>query len=310
MSEQKYKLTALKLREVSLVDAGANPGAHITLSKRKDPGDTVTKDDYAEIRGEQIVEDDLWRLSEAINRAIHSTVRNEELTLEQRSEKIDQSLTQFHNEVLSLLNGGLTDMTKEEMEKLAKQMKQFESAVKDSTAKIDELQKQLADKDAEIAKLKAPDDKQDEVDVTKAADIPEDFRKAFETLQKQAQEDREKIAKMEEADEVAKFEKRAEQYGKAPVSKAELGVLLRAVAGNTDAAETLQKCLTATEEAIGKATETLGNGSVYKANSAETVFYAKAEEIQKAENVTQQKAVQLTQKRHPELWTNMRKSAH
>lgn len=217
------KLKHLKVNEVSFVDAGANPGAHITLFKRATKAEAskgsplailhewlekqgAVDFDESMARRETLMElgqvmDDVWNKFDALRESVASVMHDDEVT--DKKGAVQMSLEQFSEWIKSALadiskaqeiSGG-DDVTIEELEKLLAKQEETLKAQNEELAKI---KQEASDAKAELAKLKGNDG--DQIDKSK---LPDDVRKHIEEqeaknaeLAKQAKENADALAEI------------------------------------------------------------------------------------------------------------------
>jgi len=326
-----FDLKDLKLKEVSLVDEGANPGAAIMLFKRRDKTEFIkalkerlNKDAavFDEIEENSEAMNALWSMFNSFQDSMHSILNDDDIA--DKQSMVLESLGQF-NEALSnaLTKGGHNMATKKAAKKIGKA--EHEPDATEKTEHEEELAALKAEHEDALAALKT--EHEEELKANKAeheADPEEDdaekemdettkaLNKKMDNLAKQNDDLLAKLAKSDERVEVAKFEKMADAYEFVPVEKQKLGALLRSVskAGDDDVFDTLEKVLTASAAAQGVLTKMTGTPLSNAGGTAHTAFYAKAKEYQDSEGVSKQKGVALAKAKHPEMWTEMRKETN
>ncbi len=198
MEKGKGKLKALMVDRVDLVDAGANPDAHITLFKRDDVEKKTLLEAMAEPRRK------LYNLFDAFNSAFYETLWDET-----SYEDIETSAVQFVTATREIINS-MNDVQKGgskrmKMEDVLKNMPEEEQQVIKDT--LDALRAKIL----ELEKATPAPEPDPEEEINKA-ELPEAVRKQLESYEKRLAV-AESVAKAEREQRLtAEFAKRAESY--------------------------------------------------------------------------------------------------
>lgn len=267
--------------------------------------------------------EELYPLFDALNSSVSSIVTDTNLSDSGRTSKIDQSVSDFLEAVKSKLPELETELTKffndlnagstgaqtpvdGEVNKMteAEMKKAVEEAVAKATA---ELSEELAKAKKEVTDLKAMEAEKKKKEEMAKSD--ETVVISGQTLSKsavgeatfailKAQEDR--LAKAEEAAELAKFEKKAsDEFKHIPGTDLEKAALLKSISKDAENGPKIEALLKSLEAHNAKAFETVG---VSKGSDAAQTQEAKVAEIVKRDNVSKARAMEIAVAEAPELF--------
>lgn len=266
--------------------------------------------------------DKLYPLFDALNSSVSSIVTDTNLSDSGRSSKIDQSVNDFLEAVKSELPEIETELTKfftdlnagstgtqtpvdGEVNKMTEA--EMKKAVDEAVAKAAELEAELAKAKKDMEDLKAA--AEEEKKKKEMAKSDETVVISGQTLSKsavgeatfailKAQEDR--LAKAEEAAELAKFEKKAsDEFKHIPGTDLEKAALLKSLSKDAENGPKIEALLKSLEAHNAKAFETVG---VSKGSDAAQTQEAKVAEIVKRDNVSKARAMEIAVAEAPELF--------
>jgi len=275
------KLKNLRLTELSLVDAPANPGARFTVFKRNDQmSDSITKKAH---------EDALAAL-----KAEHTAA------LEKQAAEHTKAL----DAVTKSLNEVKADLEKAKMSDDEKE--HFEGLDEDKRKKF--LAKSAADRKAEVQLAKGADE-QITINgtVIRKAKVGAESFAAFKSMHEQSEANKLAVTKAKDEAETARLEKRADdEFGKLPGTATEKAQVLKAVASAPEAVRLhLEKMLKAGQDAIAKGFERMGHGGGRDADpsikKAADDFNGAVAKIQKRDDCSKSVALQKAAIEHPDL---------
>ncbi len=286
----KNKLTKLTIDELSLVDDGANPEAHVAIVKSKKGvckempcADCKTPDKCKAAGGcakEKEPDGDEGASPSKIGKAMAVVEKMREAIAELAPEIAERVAKAFpaDTEAADLVAALLTENDMN-LEELTKALEEAKATIEAQTAEIAKLK---GERDEAITKANVKTDKEADEDVLKG--LPESVRKRFEDIEKDNAAQKVLIEKMAAEREEAVFVEKAKELkiGDAKI----VGPLMRRIekglttAEDAKVVETLLKAASA-QASAGKLFEALGS-SGSEAADPESVLKAKAEEIQKA----------------------------
>lgn len=279
------QLKDIQLEEVSLVDKGANPGAHIVLMKAES-FDGAMSDIEADRK--------IYSMMDAFHNSFYSICEDKEIT--NKAAAIRDTVAQFHRAVAELAKE--MDMSTDNADILKK--------YEELTEQFAKMQSDLEAKDAEIETLKseveaAKADTDDTDDINKA-DLPEAVQKKLEEADAVQKAMQSRIEKMEDE----KLE--SEWIGKC--STEETGKLMHKVAKlDAEVAEEVYAVVKAAQAAAEEAglLKELGDSGNENENTVLEKVNKLADEIVKSEKCTHAVAVTKVLQQNPELYGEYRK---
>lgn len=301
------KLTEIILDEISLVDKGSNPHAHVILMKR-DGGDTVSKikkdkkaQSFDDALKDLTIDKRIWQMLDALYESIWSIRDDNSIT--NKAAAIRDTVVQFHNSVAELAKE--IDMADQDKDILKQHT--------DLVAKVAIMETEARGKDDTITKLTVDLD-QSKLDLKKALnpedregfnkdELPEAVKKHLDKQDAQNKANTEKIQKMEEdslqKDWITKCS--TEDSAKLMFKIAKLDPELAAQA---------YALIAAAEAAVKEAglfnnegNEGEGDGTVLdKVNKM-------ADDLVKSENITHAVAITKVMKQNPGLYAEYRKES-
>jgi hypothetical protein len=189
-------LVNIKLTEVSLVDKGANPGAHIVLMKSDH--DAVS---FNQAANQQEANERIWRMMDAFLTSVHSIQNDSEIT--NKAAAIRDSAAQFHAAVAELAKehqlmsdqDDILAKNKEMVDTIAKQATDLEA----NGTTITKLTADLATAVAKANKLEAKINKaNDNGDGFIKTDLPEAVQKKLDDQDAINKTNTDRIQKMED----------------------------------------------------------------------------------------------------------------
>jgi len=289
------KLKGLRLAELSLVDFPANPGAKVTLHKRGDPLAIIRKWDEPRARAfvdlmtenearrrQWEANEELWPLFTALQDSLSSIVGDMALDSATKTRRAEESVNQFlaalrekfpevEAEVAKAFGSAAGKPGDQKVGTEEKSMSDDVKKVADLEVQVADLTKKLADETAKVAELTKAKDAIEKDEVIKVGET--EIRKSvvgdgvFAAMK--AQEDR--IAKSDEAREIAEFSKSAEtNYGNLPGEVVAKAKAMRAIAKLDDEAKTtVEAMLKAGDAAMKAGFTTVGKAGVPMTGSAE-----------------------------------------
>lgn len=305
----KHQLTNIMIGEISLVDDGANPEAHVLIVKAKGKlpcadckSPEVCKKkgackEHGEPDGDEGGKMEVGKSADIVN-------KTREVIASMTPEIIGTVAKAFPgNPQAAAIAAAILMESEMDMEELAKSLETAQGEI----TKLTDLVKA---KDAEISGLKAAVEKAKKPEPTEEdfmKSLPEAVRKRFEDLEKAKVEQAAVIEKMATEREEAAFIEKAKGYkiGDAAV----LGPLLRRVekgmtmADDATALDAILKAASA-QVATSPLFKAIGTSSTEGAD-AEVLLKAKAEEIQKANaGMTYEKAFDKALAENPKLYND------
>lgn len=266
--------------------------------------------------------DKLYPLFDALNSSVSSIVTDTSLSDSGRSSKIDQSVNDFLEAVKSELPEIETELTKfftdlnagstgtqtpvdGEVNKMTEA--EMKKAVDEAVAKAAELEAELAKAKKDMEDLKAA--AEEEKKKKEMAKSDETVVISGQTLAKSAvgeatfailKAQEERLAKAEEAAELAKFEKKAsDEFKHIPGTDLEKAALLKSISKDAENGPKIEALLKSLEAHNAKAFETVG---VSKGSDAAQTQEAKVAEIVKRDNVSKARAMEIAVAEAPELF--------
>lgn len=267
-----HLLKDIRLEEISLVDAGANPGANILFFKRARPQVVAdlrklfatlkpaatesfakSMDEVAATFDQVEATDDAWEMLNTLWRSLASILSDASLSTDQKASMIADSLSQYLD-AMSSEEADMPDVTKQQMdEAIAK-------------AVAEAIGKNKQETDAAIAKAVA--------DAKAAAEA--DLQKVRDAAAAEVKKANEELAKLRgERDAEVRLIKAKSMVGKAPITAEEVSKLLAQL--DADGTVLLEKVLKATNAALEQADLFKEQGSSYTPERGEAV-----EELDKA----------------------------
>ena len=305
------KLIDISLTEVSLVDKGANPGAHIVLMKRE-------HDDaksFNQALAHQEADMKIARMMDAFLTSVHTIHRDSEIT--NKAAAIRDSAAQFHAAVAELakeqqLMSGQDDILKKQKELVDTIAKQAD----DLKARDDTITKLTTDLETSVKKtayleavIKKADDSgdgfnkaDDSGDGFNKADLPEAVQKKLDEQEAVNKTNAKRIQKMEDnslkRDWVAKCG-----------TEESADVMFQVAKSNPELADKVHAIVKAAEAQAKEAglLKELGDGGSGDGNTAMEKVNKLADEIVKKDGVTHAVAVTKVMKHNPELYAEYRK---
>lgn len=345
MAKKKTLLEKLRLSELSLVNAGANQHAAVTIMKRADFNTELHEQIVKYYDGSQGAKDfkillsdnkkqnklweareELYPLFNALQDSISSTFTDVNLSEQDRQTKIAQSVSDFliavrevspeiEEDLMKTLAGSSGVINPDEVtmsEDVTKKLAEIEKALAEKTAELEKAYKDMAEMKAMEEKKKKEmemkkNDETVEVSgqlISKSAVGAETFA-VFKAQAEAIAKAEERIAKAEEAAELALLEKRAaEEFSHLPGSAADHAKVLKAMkAMPEEVAKSVEAIMKVAEESNAKAFETVGvSKASAEVRSAEEKLEKAAEEIRKsAPTMTPEQAIVKAYELHPEL---------
>lgn len=323
-------LKDIKLNEVSLVDQGANPGAHILLFKKcpKELVELKKEMDDAMTFGEALQEEmqrsmfqetmnKVWDMFYALQKSIESIHNDDDVVDKQTA--IDSALQAFHQAALQSFNQPFMKRVYESFEKsitgdismdpkieeVQKQLDEANKKVEELTKSAEELQAKADEEKAELTKqFEALQEEvtkfkgEEEEDITKG--MSEEAKKRFEASEA-------RVAKMEEEADKIKYQSMAKSYGAVPLEKDVFASVLRKMQKELteDEFSEVDKLLKAhvaqAEQLLKISGEDGGDDTNETAFNKATDLAKKLQEEDAGNYPTLEKARAEIWKRHPEL---------
>lgn len=294
------RLTNIKLSEVSLVDKGANPGAHVVLMKRGD--DAVS---FNEASVDRAINDRIWAMMDAFMTSVHSIQNDNSIT--NPAAAIRDSAAQFHAAVAELakehtLMSDKDDILKKQKELVDQVAKQADELVTKEQI-ITTLQEDLAKAQEDLKVAKDAQSAADESgDGFNKADLPEAVQKKLDEQEEINKANSARIAKMEDDN--------LKQTWIGKCKTPDSGELLFKVAKvDPELAEAVHALVSAAEAQAAEAGlfKAAGSDAGGEPNSALEKVNKLADEIVKAESCTHAVAVTKVLDTNPELYGEYRK---
>lgn len=290
-----------RLNAVALVDKGDNPSATVAIHKRADvakgPGAT-----FAEVRGQQRVQDEVWQLSRDLVAAIQNALTDDDVEGD-RGELVRQSLDQFVaavKEALPMwLEGKAVEKGKEPKMEANEKVGLFKSLMQALGIGKDDVAKALeGDVSTETkTETKATETATAETATTAKAAAPsadsvskadfEALQKRLEEAEKRATETTELAKRLEMEKRTAEFVQKAAALSHLPVKPDAFGVVLRKVHDgeklSEDEEKELHRVLAAANETarVGKLFAEVGSDA--GEGTAIAKAHAKADELMTAD---------------------------
>jgi hypothetical protein len=338
------KIRGMSIREVSLVDKGANPGARIALYKRAEADQPATaqvvvltkqslRAKMAEVQKDypaaqqpematmfsELYDEDFEEFYEAwydmlcaLGDSVRSITGDQELTVDQRKQLLEQTLTEFHDTAVAELavaksktqtrtTDGDETMTAE-VEKLNQEIAELTSKLEAADAKLNKKGEKEGDAcmlDGEEGSMAMEAGKL--VCVTKRE--LEKRNAVPEHIKKKLDEQELEISKLRDKDELNEFTKRAEAYGKLPIEGAKFAPILRKLSKALAAEEfaEVERVLKAAHEAMGHVLKVHGTDGTVPGSALEAIN-AKANEISKKQGISKEKAFDQACQENPDLY--------
>lgn len=214
-------------------------------------------------------------------------------------------------EVFEEMAGSSGDINPDEGASMSEELKKvadLEKALAEKTAELEKAEKSLADMKAAEEKKKKKDEmaKNDETIVVAGqtiakSEVGEGQFAIFKAQAEQIAKAEERIAKAEEAAEFARLEKRAaDEFKHLPGSSSDHAKMLKAIDGlsDTEVAKAFEGLMKAHDLAKAEAFKSVGFS---KSADEAVTFDAKVNEIQKRDNISKSRAMELAAQEHPEL---------
>lgn len=275
--------------------------------------------------------EELYPLFEAMQSSISSIVLDDKLSETDRQARIETSVSDFLSAVRDVMPEVEEELMKTFQELNKAGLSTGETVEENMTAEVEkklaELEKALAEKNVELekaykdmAEMKAMEEKKkkememkkndETVEVSgqlisKSAVGDETFA-VFKAQAEAIAKAEERIAKAEEAAEMAKLEKRAsEEFKHIPGTAADVAKMLKALGGmEEDVAKSFESVLKSVDEKNAEAFKTIGFS---KSNREVTKsFEAAVAEVQKRENVSKTRAMEIAAQENPDLVNEIR----
>lgn len=284
---------------------------------------------FAEVMREDALQARMWDLSHNFARSVVSILTDD--TVEDQQARLMESLAQFNSVVMGMVNKTLmgeaviddeeeADMANKSaegsdptVEDLQKQLTEFKTELEGRDEKLEKLGKDLETAQAESEDLKKQleeakansDGEGGGEEIDKSA-LPKEVRKQIEAIEKQNEEQKAAIAKMQDEAETREVvSKVRSDYDKLGADEDALVKALKDIRHNApESMETIDKVLKAANEAMEQSLmvdKGADGGDDMDEQSAVVQLEKKAEEISKEEKITKEQAFVKALERFPEL---------